>query len=119
MKSQFFDLVDALYGELSGDEVLLCSLSAERSDFVRFNRSLVRQAGSVTQSYLSLRLARERRQAAASIALAGNDDDFALARSTLARLRGAAAWPVALCATSSTDRACVRMPRAKDGEAGP
>ena len=87
MKAQFYDLAARLEKELARGEALLCNLSAERSDFVRFNRALVRQAGSVTQSYLSLRLARERRQAAASIALAGNDDDFALARSTLARLR--------------------------------
>src|SRR5438874_4490852 len=87
MKAQFYDLAARLEKELARGESLLCNLSAERSDFVRFNRALVRQAGSVTQSYLSLRLARERRQAAASIALAGNDDDFALARSTLARLR--------------------------------
>jgi len=87
MKAQFYDLAARLEKELARGEALLCNLSAERSDFVRFNRALVRQAGSVTQSYLSLRLARERRQAAASIALAGNDDDFALARNTLSRLR--------------------------------
>ena len=87
MKAQFYDLAARLEKELARGEALLCNLSAERSDFVRFNKALVRQAGSVAQSYLSLRLARERRQAAASIALAGNDDDFALARSTLARLR--------------------------------
>jgi predicted Zn-dependent protease len=87
MKAQFYDLAARLEKELARGEALLCNLSAERSDFVRFNKALVRQAGSVTQSYLSLRLVRERRQAAASIALAGNDDDFALARSTLARLR--------------------------------
>src|SRR3954468_15849755 len=87
MKERFRELSGTLEGALAPGETLLCNLSAERSDFVRFNKALVRQAGSVTQSYLSLRLARERRQAAASIALAGNDDDFALARSTLARLR--------------------------------
>jgi predicted Zn-dependent protease len=89
MKAQFYDLAARLEKELARGEALLCNLSAERSDFVRFNKALVRQAGSVEQSYLSLRLARERRQAAASIALAGNDDDFALARSTLARVREA------------------------------
>jgi predicted Zn-dependent protease len=89
MKERFYDLAARLEKELARGETLLCNLSAERSDFVRLNKALVRQAGSVEQSYLSLRLARERRQAAASIALAGNDDDFALARNTLARVREA------------------------------
>src|SRR4029077_14490994 len=39
--------------------------------------------------YLSLRLARARRQASATIALAGDGDDAAFARQTLGRLRGA------------------------------
>src|SRR5688572_11403770 len=87
VKSWFFELADALCGGLHADEVLLCSLSAERSDFVRFNHARVRQAGTVTQRYVSLRLIRDRRQASASISLAGEDGDIALARATLAKLR--------------------------------
>src|SRR5258706_7992285 len=77
MKEQFFGLAARLEKALAAGETLLCNLSAERSDFVRFNKALVRQAGSVEQSYLSLRLVRERRQASATIALAGNSDDLA------------------------------------------
>ena len=87
MKSQFFDLADALTREIGSDEVLLCYLSAERSDFVRFNKALVRQAGTVSQSYLSLRLVRAQRQASANITLAGSADDLASARSALRQLR--------------------------------
>ena len=87
MKNDFFDLVDALSGALHADEVLLCWLSAERSDFVRFNQARVRQAGSVAQRYLQLRLIHVRRQAYASVALAGTADDLALCRHTLERLR--------------------------------
>ncbi|MDB5865118.1 MAG: TldE/PmbA family protein [Betaproteobacteria bacterium] len=87
MKSQFFELADALVRECRSGETLLCSLSAERSDFVRFNKALVRQAGTVEQRYLTLRLIRERRQASATIALAGNTDDLAFARATLERVR--------------------------------
>lgn len=87
MKSQFFDLVDTLCRELVRDEVLLCYLSAERSDFVRFNKASVRQAGSVEQRYLSLRLVSARRQASANIALAGNADDLERARGVIAKLR--------------------------------
>jgi predicted Zn-dependent protease len=89
MKEQFFGLAARLEKALRAGETLLCNLSAERSDFVRFNKALVRQAGSVEQSYLNLRLVREGRQVSASIALAGNDDDVALATATLGRLRDA------------------------------
>lgn len=87
MKERFFGLADALTRELERDEVLLCHLAAERSDFVRFNQSRVRQAGSVEQRYLSLRLLSSKRQASARIALAGGGDDLERARATLARLR--------------------------------
>jgi len=71
MKEQFYGLADRLEKTLKQGETLLCNLSAERSDFVRFNKALVRQAGSVEQSYLNLRLVRDGRQVSASIALAG------------------------------------------------
>ncbi|OGA54529.1 MAG: hypothetical protein A3G24_13835, partial [Betaproteobacteria bacterium RIFCSPLOWO2_12_FULL_62_13] len=87
MREKFFDLAGRLARELRANEVLLCHLSAERSDFVRFNEGRVRQAGSVEQWFLSVRLVNARRQAAAAIAIAGRDDDLELARATLARLR--------------------------------
>ena len=87
MKAQFFSLAARLEHELASGETLLCNLSAERSDFVRFNKALVRQAGSVEQRYLTLRLIGNRRQASATLALAGSDDDLAHARAALAGLR--------------------------------
>ena len=66
MKSQFYELAARLERELAPTETLLCNLSAERSDFVRFNQARVRQAGSVEQRYLNLRLVRARRQASAT-----------------------------------------------------
>ncbi len=89
MKAQFFELADRLRGTLAPSETLLASLDAERSDFVRFNRGRVRQAGSVEQRFLSLRLVRDRRQAAATVALAGNGEDWDLARGAVGRLRDA------------------------------
>jgi len=89
MREQFYALAARLEKALEAGETLLCNLSAERSDFVRFNKALVRQAGSVEQSYLTLRLVREQRQASATIALAGNGEDVALASGTLERLRDA------------------------------
>ena len=87
MKAAFFELADALTRECGRGEVLLATLSGERSDFVRFNKALVRQAGTVEQRYLTLRAIREGRQASATIALAGGADDLDLAKRALARLR--------------------------------
>ncbi len=83
MKAQFFELGERLARELKPDEVVLCSLAAERSDFVRFNRGRVRQAGSVEQADLTLRLIRARRQAYATLA----GLDLEAAQRMLARLR--------------------------------
>src|SRR4051812_39518545 len=87
MKSEFYELAGRLEKSLHRGETLLCNLAAERSDFVRFNKALVRQAGSVEQRYLNLRLLSNRRQASASLALAGGDDDLAHAREALGNLR--------------------------------
>jgi predicted Zn-dependent protease len=87
VKDRFFGLADRLDGELHAGETLLCSLDAERSDFVRFSRGRVRQAGSVEQRFLSVRLVRERRQAAATVAIAGDGEDLERTRWVLARLR--------------------------------
>jgi predicted Zn-dependent protease len=67
VKDEFFQLVEALSRDLGKDEILLCSLAAERSDFVRFTQGKVRQAGSVEQRVISLRLVRGRRQAAITL----------------------------------------------------
>src|SRR3954469_2617105 len=87
MKGQFFSLAARLDQDLASSETLLCNVSAERSDFIRFNKALVRQAGSVAQCYLTLRLLSNRRQASATLALAANDGDLAHAREALASLR--------------------------------
>src|SRR6185295_17353610 len=73
MREQFYALAARLEKALEAGETLLCNVSAERSDFVRFNKALVR----------------EQRQASATIALAGNGEDVALASGTLERLRDA------------------------------
>lgn len=89
MKAHFFELSDRLARELKGGEILLSNFGGERSDFVRFNHGKVRQAGSVEQRSLQLRLVRARRQASASVELGGTADDAELLRTTLARVRDA------------------------------
>lgn len=56
MQTYFDELVSWTTSHLRGSEVLTASLAAEDSDFVRFNRGNVRQAGSVRQRELSIDL---------------------------------------------------------------
>ncbi|HEX2197965.1 MAG TPA: metallopeptidase TldD-related protein [Burkholderiales bacterium] len=87
MKEAFFELSERLARDLRAGEVLLCGFAGERSDFVRFNLGKVRQAGSVEQRSLTLRLVRGRTQASASVELAGTSQDAELLRGVLARVR--------------------------------
>ncbi len=83
MKQRFFEVSELLFGQLKGEETLLCNFGGERSDFVRFNQGKVRQAGSVEQSAITLRLVRGQRQASATVT--GNEiEDL---KSILVRLR--------------------------------
>jgi predicted Zn-dependent protease len=75
MQEYFYQLADHLTQRLRGSEVYTCSFSAEDSDFVRFNHSAVRQAGTVIQRYLSLALINGMRHSEGTISVSG---DFAL-----------------------------------------
>ena len=72
MQDHFFALADTLTAQLKGDEGYLARFSGESSDFVRFNRSAVRQAGAVEQRYLTLELFRGKRHASQTLALSGD-----------------------------------------------
>ena len=61
MQEYFYRLVDHLTGLLQGEELSTCTFDAEDSDFVRLNRSAVRQAGTVSQRSLSVNLIRGQR----------------------------------------------------------
>ncbi len=56
MEAYFNTLADALTCKLTGEEVLTLNFGGEASDFVRFNQSSIRQAGSVRDSSISLDL---------------------------------------------------------------
>jgi predicted Zn-dependent protease len=66
-----FDLIDDASKGLSTSEVVLGSLAAEESDFVRFNRGRVRQAMTIRQSYLTLSLVSGKRCDTATVTLSG------------------------------------------------
>lgn len=88
MQEYFQDLAAFLDTRMQGGEQYKCWLSAEESDFVRFNHSAIRQAGHVRQIYLSLHLIDGLRHAKASVTLAGETAaDRALLERTVSQLR--------------------------------
>jgi predicted Zn-dependent protease len=88
MQDYFYALAEAITKSLHGDELYTCTYHAEDSDFVRFNRSAIRQAGTVVQRFLALDLIQDKRHAAAEIALSGDfDSDRARIGQLLTELR--------------------------------
>jgi len=71
VRDYFEQIAGELGGLLRGKERFTCTLDSERSDFVRFNQSAVRQAGSVLQHHLRLELIEGRRHASSRFSLAG------------------------------------------------
>lgn len=88
MQDYFFLLADAIAALLTGAEGFLANFSGERSHFVRFNRSAVRQPGTVTQGYLSIELFCGRRHASATMTVTGaRAEDIARIESAITGLR--------------------------------
>jgi predicted Zn-dependent protease len=85
MQDYFHDLAAFLDTRIQGSEQYKCWFSAEASDFVRFNRSVIRQPGHVRQNYLSLHLIDGLRHARSTAALAG---DLDVDRAVLERMVG-------------------------------
>src|SRR5215813_9799810 len=74
MQEYFYQLADSLSTLLQDGEVYTCTFDAEDSDFVRFNRSAVRQAGTVTQRFFSLTLINGMRHTSGTVSLSGDLD---------------------------------------------
>jgi predicted Zn-dependent protease len=87
MQDHFFSLARAIETRLRGAEAFTASFRGEQSDFVRFNRSAVRQAGSVVQQTLTLDLIEGRRHALGSVHLTGNPEDHERLASLVEELR--------------------------------
>ncbi|MFV2038848.1 MAG: metallopeptidase TldD-related protein [Acidimicrobiales bacterium] len=84
----FDELAGWMTEQLEGDELLLSTITGERSDFIRFNNGDVRQAGSVVQSCLGVDLVEGMRHTQGSVQLARDIDmDRARVRSLLEQLR--------------------------------
>ena len=88
IQENFYHLVDHGTDQLKGDEILLLNLQSEASDFVRFNRSKVRQPGTVQQSVLSCRLIDGKKHCSIEQTLTGDADlDRAIVEQTIVDLR--------------------------------
>jgi predicted Zn-dependent protease len=88
MREYFHALADHVQSLARPGEVIVSWLAAEESDFIRFNRSRVRQAVAVRQALWTVTLTQGKRRLDAQVTLAGN---LAADRETLgafvARLR--------------------------------
>lgn len=71
MQDYFNDVTSYLETLLRGDEVITSSFDAEESDFVRFNRNEIRQAGRVVQREISIDLIDRGRHANGQVSLSG------------------------------------------------
>lgn len=74
MRQYFEDLANFLESRTRPAEVLISRLAAEDSDFIRFNRSAVRQATAVRQFTWTLSLVNGTKRIDASISLTGGID---------------------------------------------
>ncbi len=89
MQQDFYRLADHLTSLLQGSEVYTCAFSGEVSDFVRFNKSAIRQPGRVTQRSIYMDLISGARHASGTISLSGDlDSDRERSSALIDRLRG-------------------------------
>jgi predicted Zn-dependent protease len=84
-EQRFDTWVDAIRATLAPGERFVANLAGESTDFARLNRGKVRQAGSVEQDDLAIRLVRGARHAEHTLAMTGNaaDDRAAIADAVL------------------------------------
>jgi predicted Zn-dependent protease len=72
MKQYFYDLAEFSKKQISADEVLLLNIDGEDSQFCRFNHNLVRQAGDISDSCLTVTLINGTKHSSCSLALMRN-----------------------------------------------
>ena len=88
MQNYFYGLADFINSRTRAQETTLAYLSAEESNFVRFNKNAVRQAGSVRQLMLTVSLIANQRRAESRISLSGERaNDEALLKTIIDALR--------------------------------
>src|SRR5258705_13395444 len=89
MQETFYDYCNFLDSQIRSDEHYLAWFEAEHSNFIRFNHAAVRQAGSVKQMTLEVRLIIGNRHAAYKVSLHGEErSDRDILAALVTRLRG-------------------------------
>ncbi|MBN2442650.1 MAG: hypothetical protein JXJ04_14945 [Spirochaetales bacterium] len=87
-ESYFYTLTDDCMKKLHKDEILLWSISGEESDFIRFNKSKIRQPGSILQCIASLHLIINQKHTKEYFPLTGNrEEDLSRITGTLEGMR--------------------------------
>ena len=74
MKSIFSKITDDLLNSLNSDEHLKLSIKGENSQFIRFSKSKVRQAGLVDDALINISLIKTDKTCSSSFTLTGNLD---------------------------------------------
>lgn len=88
MRSFFYDIANELFKHLHASEWCELYLSSESTNFVRINKSQIRQPGHVTQHFLTLRLGSGQKKISSTFTISGNlQDDIKKATFELAGLR--------------------------------
>jgi predicted Zn-dependent protease len=88
MQDYFYTLADFIGKQLQSNEIYLCELTAEQSDFIRFNKGKVRQPSSVEQRYLEIDLIEGNRHTGGLLALSGDTStDYERVTTLLSELR--------------------------------
>jgi predicted Zn-dependent protease len=90
LSEQYFaELATSMTSQLQGAEMTCANWLGEQSDFVRFNAHRVRQAGTVGQYHLNVRLINGKRHASATMTVSGNaGQDVLRIRQSIETLRG-------------------------------
>lgn len=88
MKSFFYDISNEIFKHLHANEWSELYLSSESTDFVRINKSQIRQPGHVTQHFLTLRLGLGQKKISSTFTTSGNlSEDLKKALHELSLLR--------------------------------
>ena len=88
MQDYFYKYSKDLFKFIMPDEALLIGFSGEKTSFVRFNRSKVRQAGDIEEHKITLQLSREKKVVSSSFNLTLTaESDMQIARNALTKLR--------------------------------
>lgn len=69
MKSYFSDIVTIIKNSLEQGEIFTAWFSGEIMDYARFNHGSIRQAGTVTQQFISINLIKDRKQVTTALGL--------------------------------------------------